>query len=176
MDRSIEIIKDVLNRHGVDSRYDQESGFLRFLASANDQDIRAVVVSGMGFLTIRLYYPMRFGKMRKRQGMEFAVRASWPMRFGGYYFDEDTGRLAFSVYTAVDGETVDPESLERLFHMLMAFGMVRIEASLPVVEKLTQGRIKAVQAVTAIETVRKKLEEEPRVPAELLDEHAIAVN
>ncbi len=176
MDRSIEIIKDVLNRHGVDSRYDQESGFLRFLASANGQDIRAVVVSGMGFLTVRLYFPVKFGKTRKRQGMEFAVRASWPMRFGGYYFDEDTGRLAFSVYSAIDAENIDPEALEQLFHMLMAFGMMRVEAALPVIEKLAQGRVKAMQAVTAIDTVRKKLEEEPRVPAELLDEHAIAVN
>lgn len=176
MERGIELVKEVLTRNDVDSRYDEESGFLRFIASAGEQDVRVVVVVATGFLTLRIYFPTKFGKTKLRQGAEFASRASWPLRFGGYYFDENTGRLAFAIYSALNEEAATLEEVEELFHMLMGYGMFRVETAIPIVEKLAAGRFKAAHAVALLDTTRRKAEIEPRVPAELLSTEAIGVN
>jgi hypothetical protein len=176
MERCIELVKEVLTGNNVDNRYDEESGFLRFFATAGDQDIRVVVVYATGFLTIRLYFPVKFSKTKLRQGSEFAARATWPLRFGGYYFDENTGRMAFAVYSAVNGETATLEEVEDLFQMLMGYGMFRVETALPIVEKLASGKFKAPHAVVLLDTARRKAEVEIRIPAELLCTESIGVN
>jgi hypothetical protein len=176
MERCIELVKEVLTQNDVDSRYEEESGFLRFIASTDDQDVRVVVVYATGFLTLRIYFPTKFGKTKLRQGAEFAARATWPLRFGGYYFDENTGRMAFAVYSAINGETASLGDVEELFHMLMGYAMFRVETALPILEKLAAGRFKAPHAVALLETSRRKAEVEPRVPVELLCTETIGVN
>ena len=174
MNRCTEIIHNLLSSYEIDSKFEESSGFLRFMTTVKDHQLSVAALVDDGFMSVRMYFPMRFDRTRRIAAAEFVCRASWPLPAGGFCLDMNTGRLAYSVSTSTP-QGAETDGLEEIFETLMASATARMEVALGPLLRLAGGRIGARQAVAELDRERNRQRTE-RVPRELLNEESLSQN
>jgi len=176
MDRSIKIIRNLLERMEIASTHKEESRIIEFHTSFGETTIRVMVMTDGNLLSVRAFYLFAIPAKRRKDAMEFATRTSYWMRNGTFSLDLDNGRMAFSVAAPFDEDSISAEDLEELLNKHMQCAVHYMEHAAEPLLKLAHGFVRAKQAVALFDESRRGTEGRLKIPEELLDGQTIAVN